>query len=124
MNDQVPRRAMLCAPLLLPARSARAQAWPARQVRFVVGFAAGGANDIMARLLAAKLSERLPGTTFVVENRPGAGTLLAAEHVARSVPDGYTFMYASLSTVITPLVNRGATLDPVRDLAAVTMAQS
>ena len=84
------RGALLAAPALISVLSGRAyaQAWPARQVRIVVGFAAGGANDIMARLLAAKLGERIPGSTFVVENRPGAGTLLAADHVARQPADG------------------------------------
>ncbi|MFC7691219.1 Bug family tripartite tricarboxylate transporter substrate binding protein [Paeniroseomonas aquatica] len=125
--DGIGRRGtLLGAPLLLAAglRPAAAQAWPARPVRFVVGFAAGGANDIMARLLAARLGERLPGTTFLVENRPGAGTLLAAEHVARAAPDGHTFLYASSSTLITLLVNRGAGLNPTQDFAAVAMAQS
>lgn len=117
------RGAMLGAPLLL-ARPAAAQAWPARQVRIIVGFAPGGANDIMARLIAGRLTDRLPGTAFVVENRPGAGTLLAAEYVARAAPDGTTFLYASSSTVITPLINRGSTLDPTQDFAAVAMAQS
>ena len=66
------RGALLAAPALIGVLSGRAhaQAWPARQVRIVVGFAAGGANDIMARLLAAKLGERIPGSTFEVENRP------------------------------------------------------
>ena len=125
--DGIGRRGtLLGAPLLLAAglRPAAAQAWPARPVRFVVGFAAGGANDIMARLLAARLGERLPGTAFLVENRPGAGTLLAAEHVARAAPDGHTFLYASSSTLITLLVNRGAGLNPTQDFAAVAMAQS
>ncbi len=120
------RGALLGLPLLLGAmpRPAAAQAWPARQVRIVVGFAAGGANDIMARLLANKLGEMMPGATFVVENRPGAGTLLAAEHVARATPDGYTLLYASTSTLITPLINRGSTLDLPRDFAAIAMAQN
>lgn len=119
------RSAILAAPaLLLSAAGARAQAWPARPVRFVVGFAAGGANDIMARLLAAKLAERLPGSSFVVENRPGASTIVAAEHVARAAPDGTTFMYTSPSTQIAVLVNRTATLDPMQALAPVVMAQS
>jgi tripartite-type tricarboxylate transporter receptor subunit TctC len=121
------RGTLLGAPALLATagiRPAGAQAWPGRQVRIVVGFAAGGANDIMARLIAGKLGERIPGTAFVVENRPGAGTLLAAENVARSAPDGGSFLYASTSTLITLLVNRGTGLDPVRDFATVTMAQS
>lgn len=115
------RRAALLS--LLPLAALAQEALP-RQIRIIVGFAAGGANDIMARLLAGKLSERLAGTAFVVENRPGAGTLLAADYVARAAPDGATLMFASTSTLITTLVNRGANLDPTRDFAAVAMAQS
>ena len=107
-----------------PLRPAAAQDLPARQIRVVVGFAAGGANDIMARLIAGKLNERLQGASFVVDNRPGAATLVAAEHVARAAPDGTTLLYASLSTLIAPLVNRGSALEPPRDFAAVAMAQT
>jgi len=103
---------------------ATAQDYPTRPVRVVIGFAAGGATDIMARLLSTRLAERLGGAPFIVENRPGAGTLLAAEMVARAEPDGYTLMYASSSTVITPLINRSSNLEPTRDLAAVSMAQA
>jgi len=116
------RRAALLA-LGVPA-VARAQDSLPRQIRFIVGFAPGGANDIMARLIASRLNERVQGTNFIVENRPGAGTLVAAEFVARAVPDGTTFMYASTSTLITPLVNKGSNLDPTRDFVAVAMAQS
>ena len=120
------RRALiLAAPgLALTGGLARAQAWPNRPVRFVVGFAAGGANDIVARLLAAKLAERIPGSSFIVENRPGASTVVAAEHVARSAPDGTTFFYTSPSTQIAILVNRTATMDPMQALVPVVMAQS
>ncbi|WP_431302133.1 Bug family tripartite tricarboxylate transporter substrate binding protein [Sediminicoccus sp. BL-A-41-H5] len=116
---------MLAAPsLALTGGLARAQAWPNRPVRFVVGFAAGGANDIVARLLAAKLAERIPGSSFIVENRPGASTVVAAELVARSAPDGTTFFYTSPSTQIAILVNRTATMDPMQALVPVVMAQS
>lgn len=120
------RRAMiLAAPTLaLSGALARAQAWPSRPVRFVVGFAAGGANDIMARLLAAKLAEKIPGSSFIVENRPGASTVVGADHVARSAPDGTTFFYTSPSTQISILVNRTTTLDPMQALVPVVMAQS
>ncbi len=119
------RRALLALPALtmLPRRG-RAQAWPARQVRIVVGFASGGANDIMARLLAAKFAAHFPGSTFVVENKPGAGTLLAADFVARAAPDGYTILYASTSTLITCLVNRNAGIEVPRDYAPIAMAQN
>ncbi len=119
------RRALLALPALaLATRGAQAQAWPARQVRLVVGFASGGANDIMARLLAAKFAPHFPGATFVVENRPGAGTLLAADHVARAAPDGYTILYASTSTLITSLVNRNAGINVPRDFLPIAMAQN
>lgn len=118
------RRALtLAAPALLATGAARAQAWPGRPVRIVVGFAPGGANDIMARLLAQRLSDHIPGASFVVENRPGAGTLVGAEHVARAQPDGHTLLYTSTSTVITALTSRAATLDVPRDLLPVAIAQ-
>lgn len=121
------RRAVLLGAASLPAAGAAAAQEPAalpRQVRVVVGFAPGGANDIMARLLAGKLNERVAGTNFIVENRPGAATLVAAEAVARSAPDGATVMYTSNSTLIAPLVNRGSGFDPMRDFAPVVLAQS
>ncbi len=118
------RGLMLAAPALVAAAQARAQAWPSRPVRVVVSFAAGGANDIMARLLAQKLSERIPGGNFIVENRPGGSTLVAAEHVARSAPDGTTFFYTSPSTLISGLVNRSPVVEQVQSLVPVTLAQS
>ncbi len=117
---QTSRRIILAAPALLVG-AAHAQGRP---VRFVVGFAAGGANDIIARLLAQKLTERSPGSSFIVENRPGASTLIAADHVARSAPDGTTFFYTSPSTQISVLVNRSTTVDPMAGLLPVVMAQS
>lgn len=124
--DAMRRRRVLAGLALATSvpRAALAQAdYPNRPVRVVIGFAAGGATDIMARLLSARLTDRL-GQPFVIENRPGAGTLLAAEMVARAAPDGHTLMYASSSTVVTPLINKGATVDPVRDFAAIALAQS
>lgn len=117
------RSALLGASALFAGAPALAQTFPLRQVRFVVGFAPGGANDIMARLIAGKLNERLPGTSFIVENRPGAATLVAADQVARATPDGATLMYTSNSTIIAPLVNKGSAFDPMRDFAPVVLAQ-
>jgi tripartite-type tricarboxylate transporter receptor subunit TctC len=78
---------------VLPAlsRKANAQAYSTRPVRIVVGFAAGGANDIPARVVGKWLSERL-GEPFVVENRPGAASNIATEQVVRAQPDGYTLV--------------------------------
>ncbi|MEO3470956.1 tripartite tricarboxylate transporter substrate binding protein [Roseomonas sp. CAU 1739] len=125
MVQRIGRRAALFStPALLAAPAARAQAWPSRPARIVVGFAAGGANDIMARLLAQKLSERIHGGNFIVENRPGGSTLVAADHVARSAPDGTTFFYTSPSTLISGLVNRSPVVEQVQSLAPVVLAQS
>src|SRR5215831_3376976 len=93
---KLPRRQFLhlaAGATALPAvsRIAWAQTYPARSVRIVVGLTAGSASDIVARLVGQWLSERL-GQQFVVENRPGAGTNIAAEAVVRSAPDGYTLL--------------------------------
>src|SRR5580765_6930697 len=87
--------AALCAGVLT-APAAHAQAYPTKPVKIVVPYAPGGPNDIVARLLAEKLTQA-NGQTFLVENRPGGGSNIGAEAVAKSAPDGYTLLVAATS---------------------------
>jgi tripartite-type tricarboxylate transporter receptor subunit TctC len=96
---KLPRRRFLhlaAGAAALPAVShiARAQAYPSRPVRIVVGYPAGGGNDLYGRVIAQWLSERL-GQQFIIENRPGAGGNIGAEAVAHAAPDGYTLLVAT-----------------------------
>lgn len=100
--------------------AAAADPWPVRPVRAVVPFAAGGLNDTISRLVAQGLSERLR-QTFVIDNRPGAGGTIGTAIVARAVPDGYTLLFSSSSTIaVSPHLYRDLPYDPVRDFAPVS----
>lgn len=111
--------AVIC---LLAAAAAAAQAYPSRPLRVVVPFPAGGPTDIVARLLAPKLTE-LMGQQVIVENRAGANGLIGVEHVAKSAPDGYTMAMTTASPVaISPAVYPKMPFDTLRDFAAVTLA--
>jgi tripartite-type tricarboxylate transporter receptor subunit TctC len=106
--------------LLLFSTSALAQTYPARPVKLVVGFAPGGAADFVARTLAEPMSRAL-GQSVVIDNRPGAGSSIAAEYVAKSAPDGYTFLIASPSSIlVNPLLNKQSGFQPLKELAPVT----
>jgi tripartite-type tricarboxylate transporter receptor subunit TctC len=102
------------------ATAAAAQGYPSRAVRIVVGFAPGGGVDISARLLASKLSEYL-GQQFVVENKPGAGTNIAAVEVVRSAPDGYTLFMNSPAVVINMALYAKPPYDLERDFTGVSI---
>ena len=100
------------------SRLARAQAYPARPVRLIVGFAAGTTADIVARLVGLWLSERL-GQSFVIENRVGAGSNLAAEAVVRAPADGYTLLQITATNAINATLYGDLSFDFVRDIAPV-----
>src|ERR1019366_469550 len=98
-------------------------AYPARTIRIIVPTASGGGNDMVARLIAQGLSERL-GRQVIAENRPGAGTIVGTELVAKSPADGYTLLMAPAAFVTVPLTNKKAPYDAVRDFAPITQAAS
>src|SRR5262245_6189115 len=96
-----------------------AQTWPAKPVRLMVPFPPGGSTDIVARIVAQKLGERL-GQSFVIENRGGAGGTIGTALIAKSAPDGYNLMVGSTSThVVAPSVYAKLDYDPVKDFAPV-----
>jgi tripartite-type tricarboxylate transporter receptor subunit TctC len=104
----------------LPAfsRAARAQNYPSRPVRIIVGFPPGGAADITARLLGQWLTERL-GQQFIIENRPGAGTNIGTEAVAKSPSDGYTLLLVSVANTVNATLYERLNFDFIRDIAPV-----
>ncbi len=120
---KLPRRNFLhlaagAAALPAVSRIARAQGYPARPVRILVGFAAGGTQDIVARLIAQSLSERL-GQQFIVENRPGANSNLATEMVVRAPADGYALVIVGIANVLNASLYDRLSFDVRRDLEMV-----
>jgi tripartite-type tricarboxylate transporter receptor subunit TctC len=120
---KLPRRQFLhlaagAAALPAVSRIARAQSYPTRPARIIVGFAPGGAADIMARLMGQWLSERL-GQQFVIENRPGAGGNIATEAAVRSPPDGYTLLLVNSVNAINATLYDKLNFDLIRDIAPV-----
>jgi tripartite-type tricarboxylate transporter receptor subunit TctC len=107
--------------LCLACTAALGQPYPAKPVRVIVPYPPGGGNDLLGRLFAAKLGERM-GQSFVVENRPGAGTLIGTEAAARSAPDGYTILLSSIAThALSPNLYSRVPYDPVKDFAPITL---
>jgi tripartite-type tricarboxylate transporter receptor subunit TctC len=111
----------LVVALVALSASAQAQTWPAKPVKLIVSQAAGGAPDILARLIADGLSKRL-GQQFVVENRPGSANMVGAQAAARSAPDGATFFFATAAALVTNQYTfKELPYDPVKDFDAVAM---
>jgi len=120
---KLPRRKFLhlavgAAALPAGSRLAWAQAYPARPVRIIVGFAAGGTVDILARLMGQWLSERL-GQQFVIDNRPGAGANIATEAVVKALPDGYTLLFITTTNAVNTTLYDKLNFNFIRDIAPV-----
>ncbi len=113
----------LFAMLALLAQAAVAQTYPSKPVRFVVGFAPGGPNDILARIVGQKLSEGL-GVQVLVDNRPGADSMIGTQMAARATPDGYTIAMISASATIHPSVYNNVPYDVVKDFSHVSILAS
>jgi tripartite-type tricarboxylate transporter receptor subunit TctC len=98
---------------------AKAQEYPARPIHIIVGFAAGGGNDIIARVFGQKLSESL-SQPVIIENKPGGGAIVATDYVAKSPPDGYTLLMSASGISINPAVYAKLPYDAVNDFVAVS----
>lgn len=108
--------------MVLPAL-AWAQAYPTKPIRMVVNFPPGGVNDVTARVIAPSLSKAL-GQPIVIENKPGAGTTIGTDFVAKAAPDGHTIMVAASSTAIVPSLYKSLPYDARKDLAPVALIGS
>jgi tripartite-type tricarboxylate transporter receptor subunit TctC len=116
------KQAILFVLGLLAAMAAGAQDWPAKPVRFVVPYPPGGGTDVIARIVQSRLADQL-GQQIVIENRGGAGGALGTEAVAKSAPDGYTFLFTLSSHTINPLLYK-LNYDVEHDFSAVTLIVS
>ena len=123
ISVKLPRRRFLhlaagVAALPAVSRIAKAQTYPTRPVRWIIGFPPGGAPDLLARMMAQGLSERL-GQQFIIENRPGAGSNIAAEAVVRASPDGYTLLLIVATNTINATLYDKLSFNFVRDIVPV-----
>ncbi|MFU1929078.1 tripartite tricarboxylate transporter substrate binding protein [Bordetella hinzii] len=112
-----------CALALAATLAQAADNYPSKPVRIVVPFAPGGATDIMSRLVAERLTAKI-GQPVIVENKPGGGTMIASDYVARAEPDGYTLLMAASSLGIAPSIYAKVNYDPIKDFAPVSQVAS
>src|SRR5215510_1204608 len=119
----VAQYALMAACLLFAAHPATAEddvaKYPTRPIHIIVGFAAGGGNDVIARIYGQKLSEDL-GQPVIIENKPGAGAILATEYVSKAAPDGYTLLVGATGMAINQSLYAKLPYDSVRDFVAIS----
>jgi tripartite-type tricarboxylate transporter receptor subunit TctC len=122
LMSRLSRRLVLAAAALLTAAPALAQSnFPNRPIVLVVPFAAGGSTDVVARIVAQKMTENM-GTSVIIENRAGAGGNVGATSVARATPDGYTILMGTISThTLNPIMGKIKPYDPVKDFAPISL---
>ena len=115
---------LLFSILILAATTAFAQPFPSKPTKMIVPYPPGGSADILARAIGAKVGEAL-GQPVVIDNRPGAGTIIGTEATAKSAPDGYTFMLGTVSShAINPALNPKLPFDPVKDFTPLSLVAS
>ena len=113
----------LCTLGLTSLTLAQPALYPSKPIRLIVGYPAGGASDVAARIVGQKLSERM-GQSLVVENRPGSAGNIGAEVVAKAAPDGYTLLLGTISLSVNPSLYPKMNYDPLKDLSAISMISS
>ena len=119
MRLRLPRLSWLAFAVALAAGGAFAQSYPTKPIRLLVPFTPGGSQDVIGRLFAQKVGDAL-GQTIVVENKPGAGGLIATQETARAAPDGYTiFLSTGAQMAIEPALNPKAGYDPNKDFVHI-----
>ncbi|MBI4293534.1 MAG: tripartite tricarboxylate transporter substrate binding protein [Betaproteobacteria bacterium] len=116
-------RLLLAFVLALAFGASMAQSYPTKPIRFIVGFAPGGANDTLARLVGQRLTERL-GQPVIVENKPGADSIIGTDYVAKAPPDGYTLLVSSVAMVLNPSLYDRVPYDAGRDFIPITLFAS
>jgi tripartite-type tricarboxylate transporter receptor subunit TctC len=118
----IARRTLIAVSLAAAASPAQAQAWPSKPVRLVVPYAPGGTTDVVARVIAEYLGQRL-GQNIVIENKPGKGAMIGTALVAKAAPDGYTLLMSVISGLsISPTLYGGGDFDPMADFIHVSLA--
>jgi tripartite-type tricarboxylate transporter receptor subunit TctC len=113
-------KTLVAAVLIASPLAALGQAYPSKTIRLVVPYAPGGATDALARPIAQKLSDNL-GQTIIVDNRPGANTIIGTEQVVKAAPDGYTFMLGSVVQYMLPFFSKNVPFDPLKDLTPISV---
>src|SRR5262245_63837457 len=110
----------IAALVLMVQAQAQAQSYPNRPIRLLSPFPAGGGNDVLGRIIGAKLADRM-GASIVVENRPGAGAVLGIQALARSAPDGHTLVLSGSTLAVAPTLYKTAPFDANKDFAPIAL---